>query len=246
MLSPSPLSVATVSVWHPTTAASCGSPDCASSCNGVRQGQKGGRTGLNTGSRSFRSAIRAIGGRRYGHGIEPASGGNDQPLRTELLSLEQLKEHAKALVAKHAVDEKRGPDLLLPQLSENECVLLNAYRLITDEGEGELRVTPAVEWLRDNFYLIEEQIRTARHDLPKGYSQELPRLLGGPLAGYPVVYDIAIELVSHGDGRVDAGSLSVFISAYQTVKPLKLGELWAMPIMLRLALINNLRRVAAH
>jgi len=66
------------------------------------------------------------------------------------------------------------------------------------------------------------------------------------LAGYPVVYVIAIELVSHGDGRVDAGSLSAFISAYQTVKPLKLGELWAMPIMLRLALINNLRRVASR
>ena len=179
--------------------------------SGVRQGQRG-RTGLNTGSRSFRSAIRAIWGRRHGHGVEPAGGGDDQPLRAELLSLEQLKEHAKALAAKHAVDEKRGPDLLLPQLSENECVLLNAYRLIADEGEGELRVTPAAEWLRDNFYLIEEQIRAARRHLPKGYSQELPRLLSGPSAGYPVVYDIALELVSHGDGRVDAGSLSAFVS----------------------------------
>jgi len=201
---------------------------------------------LNTGSRSFRSAIRAIWGRRHGRGVEPAWGGDDQPLRAELLSLEQLKEHAKALAAKHVVDEKRGPDLLLPQLSENECVLLNAYRLITDEGEGELRVTPAVEWLGDNFYLIEEQIRAARAHLPKGYSRELPRLLSGPSAGYPVVYDIALELVSHGDGRVDAGSLSAFVHAYQTIKPLKLGELWAIPIMLRLALINNLRRVAAR
>ncbi|MGB6837554.1 MAG: glycosyltransferase family 2 protein, partial [Dehalococcoidia bacterium] len=201
---------------------------------------------MNTGSRIFRSAIRAIWGRRYGHGVEPAWGGDDQPRRAELLSLEQLKEHAKALAEKHVVDEKRGPDLLLPQLSENECVLLNAYRLITDEGEGELRVTPAVEWLRDNFYLIEEQVRTARAHLPKGYSRELPRLLSGPSAGYPVVYDIALELVSHGGGRVDAGSLSAFVHAYQTIKPLKLGELWAIPIMLRLALINNVRRIAAR
>ena len=85
-----------------------------------------------------------------------------------------------------------------------------------------------------------------RGHLPKGYSQELPRLLGGTSAGYPVVYAIALELVSHGDGRVDAGSLSAFVSAYQAVRPLKLGELWAIPIMLRLALINNLRRVAAR
>src|SRR3972149_9785077 len=81
---------------------------------------------------------------------------------------------------------------------------------------------------------------------PRACRRAPPRLLSGPSAGYPVVYDIAIDLVSHGDGRVDAGSLSAFVSAYQTVKPLKLGELWAIPIMLRLALINNLRRVAAR
>jgi cellobiose phosphorylase len=200
---------------------------------------------LNTGKRSFRSAIRAIWDRRR-HGVESAGGDDEQPLRDELLSLEQLREHAKELAVRHVVAEKPGPDLLLPQLSENECVLLNAYHLITDEGEGELRVTPAAEWLRDNFYLIEEQIRAARGHLPKGYSQELPQLHSGRWAGHPVVYAIALELVSHGDGRVDAGSLSAFVHAYQTVKPLKLGELWAIPIMLRLALINNLRRVAAR
>jgi cellobiose phosphorylase len=202
---------------------------------------------LNNGRRSFRSAIRAIWGRRHRQGVEPPRGGDDlPPLRAELLSLEQLKGHAKELAARHAVEEKRGPDLLLPQLNENERVLLNAYRLITNEGEDQVRVTPAAEWLRDNFYLIEEQIRAARGHLPKGYSQELPRLVGGTSAGYPVVYAIALELVSHGDGRVDAGSLSAFVSAYQAVRPLKLGELWAIPIMLRLALINNLRRVAAR
>jgi len=201
---------------------------------------------LNNGRRGLRTAVRAIWGRRHRQGVEPARGGDDQPLRAELLSIEQLKGHAKELAARHTVEEKRGPDLLLPQLNENEGVLLNAYRLITDEGEDQVRVTPAGEWLRDNFYLIEEQIRAARGHLPKGYSQELPRLLAGPSTGYPVVYAIALELVSHGDGRVDAGSLSAFVSAYQAVRPLKLGELWAIPIMLRLALINNLRRVAAR
>ncbi|MGD0766532.1 MAG: cyclic beta 1-2 glucan synthetase, partial [Dehalococcoidia bacterium] len=201
---------------------------------------------MNRGSRSFRSAIRAIWGRRQRQGVEPARADDDQPLRAELLSLEQLKGHAKELAARHVVEEKRGPDLLLPQLNENERVLLDAYHLITDDGEDEVRFAPAAEWLRDNFYLIEEQIRAARGHLPKGYSQELPQLLSGRSAGYPVVYAIALELVSHGDGRVDAGSLRAFVSAYQAVRPLKLGELWAIPIMLRLALINNLRRVAAR
>jgi hypothetical protein len=93
------------------------------------------------------------------------------------------------------------------------------------------------------FYLIEEQIRTAKRHLPKGYSRELPRLGSGPSAGHPRVYDIALETVAHGDGRVDPETLSRFVAAYQTVTDLRLGELWAIPIMLRLAVIENLRRV---
>ena len=108
------------------------------------------------------------------------------------------------------------------------------------------RIVPAGEWLLDNFYLIEDQIRTARRHLPRDYSRELPRLRSGPSAGLPRVYDIALEAISHGDGRVDPESLEGFVAAYQTVTALKLGELWAVPIMLRLALIENLRRVSAR
>jgi len=82
--------------------------------------------------------------------------------------------------------------------------------------------------------------------LPRVYSKQLPRLTSGAAAGYPRVYDIALELISHVDGRIDAVGLSSFVAAYQTIMPLKLGELWAIPIMLRLALIENLRRVAAR
>ena len=82
--------------------------------------------------------------------------------------------------------------------------------------------------------------------MPRGYIRELPRLGLGPSAGQPRVYDIALETISHGDGRVDPDSLSRFMAAYQSVTTLKLGELWAIPIMLRLALIENLRRVGVR
>ena len=104
-------------------------------------------------------------------------------------------------------------------------------------------VTPAAEWLLDNFYLIEEQIQLARRHLPREYSRELPRLTNGPSAGSPRVYDIVLELIAHVDAQIDADSLSAFVAAYQKVAPLKLGELWAVPIMLRLGLIENLARV---
>jgi cellobiose phosphorylase len=171
------------------------------------------------------------------------SAGDETPLRSELLSTDQMEQHGKALAASHRLATGRALDRLLPRLSENERALIEVCDLLTAEVTAKHRITPAGEWLLDNFYLIEEQIRTAKRHLPKGYSRELPRLAHGPSAGRPRVYDIALETISHGDGRVDAETFSRFVAAYQTVTPLKLGELWAVPIMLRLAVIENLRRV---
>jgi cyclic beta-1,2-glucan synthetase len=173
-------------------------------------------------------------------------GTEDAPLRSELLTANQMEQHGKKLAGLHELNLKHTSDQLLSRLNENEDVLLGVRDLLTEAVVAERRITPAGEWLLDNFYLIEEQIRTSRKHLPKGYSRELPCLLNGPSAGLPRVYAIALDAVSHGDGRVDAEGLSSFIAAYQTVSTLKLGELWAIPIMLRLALVENLRRVAAH
>jgi len=171
---------------------------------------------------------------------------NEPPLRAELLSADQMKEHGRTLAAAHELARRWAPDRLLARLADNEKVLIEACRLLTETLAADRRIVPAGEWLLDNFYLVEEQIRTARRHLPRGYSRELPRLRSGPSAGLPRVYDIVLEAISHGDGRVDPEGLSGFVGAYQTVTAMTLGELWAIPIMLRLALIENLRRVAAR
>ncbi len=172
--------------------------------------------------------------------------GDELPLRSELFSADQMKQHGKILAGLHQLKPGRSQDRLLARLAENEGLLLEVHNLLTDDVKADRRITPAGEWLLDNFFVIEEQIRTATRHLPKGYSRELPRLSKGPSAGLPRVYDIALETISHGDGRVDPESFSSFVAAYQSVTTLKLGELWAIPIMLRLALIENLRRVAAR
>jgi cellobiose phosphorylase len=170
----------------------------------------------------------------------------EPPLRAQLFSAEQMERHGRALARSHQIAQSRAPDRLIARLADNKRVLDQARVLLTEAAQENRRITPAGEWLLDNFYLIEEQIRTARRHLPKNYSRELPRLANGPSAGYPRVYDIALEAISHGDGRIDAKGLSRFVAAYQSVSPLRLGELWAIPIMLRLALIENLRRVGAR
>lgn len=170
----------------------------------------------------------------------------DSPLRAELFSSEQMAQHGKALAVAHELAAGPRPDQLLIRLAANESALVEASRRLTSAVTENRRITPAGEWLLDNFYLIEEQIRTARRHLPRGYSVGLPRLASGPSAGQPRVYDLMLEIVSHGDGRVDAEELRRFIAAYQTVSALKLGELWAVPIMLRLALVESLRRTSVR
>jgi len=172
--------------------------------------------------------------------------GGEAPLRAELFSAEQMEHHGATLAATHQLGTRRVRYQLLTRLAQNENVLVDACAQLTQSIKDERPITPAGEWLLDNFYLIEEQIRTARRHLPRHYSSELPALRSGPSAGLPRVYDIALEIISHGDGQVDPDSLSRFIAAYQNVIPLTVGELWAVPIMLRLALIENLRRVAAR
>ena len=170
----------------------------------------------------------------------------EPPLRSELFSADQMAQHGHALATGHHLAAGRAQDRLLARLAANEAALVGVCELLTAEATAKHRVTPAGEWLLDNFYLIEEHIRTAERHLPKGYSRELPRLARGPSAGRPRVYDIALETIAHGDGHIEMASLSRFMAAYQAVTVLTLGELWAIPIMLRLAAIENLRRVAKH
>ena len=172
---------------------------------------------------------------------------NDQDidlLRSELFSMEQLKRHAVMLASQHNINPRPGSDKLLPRLDENERILQAAYDVVTVAASPGERLVPAESWLLDNFYLIEQQIVLARRHLPHGYSRQLPRLADGPSAGFPRIYDLALQLISHMDGRVDSNNATQIIEAYQSVESLRLGELWAFPIMLQLALLENLRRVA--
>ncbi len=162
------------------------------------------------------------------------------PLRAELFSKEQMVGHAQYLAAHHMLSNEESPELLLGELSENEDILFEINELLKESVTEKKSISPAGEWLLDNYYVTEEQIRIAKRYLPKGYSKGLPRLLGG----VPRVYAIATEIISHSDGRIDVASLSDFITVYQKGSELTLGELWAIPIMLRLALLENLGRVA--
>ncbi len=192
----------------------------------------------------LRRSLPGMAGKGKGNGSLRSN--REAPLRAELLSIEQLKRHAVELARRHTAEIKAGENLLLARLDKNEEILLQAFTELSQAVEKQQELVPAAEWLIDNFYLIQEQIRLARKHLPRSYSQQLPSLTRGPLTGYPRVYEIASELIAHSDGRVEDRNLYTFVAGYQTESFLTLGELWAIPIMLRLALIENIRRIASR
>lgn len=164
-------------------------------------------------------------------------------LHAEVFSIDQLVDHARALGGWHRVDRGRGANPLLTRLDANERRLRDVIDGLRRIDRG---VVPAGEWLLDNQHLILEEIATVRRHLPRRYSHELPRLTAGEPKGMPRVYALAIELISHTDSRVDEDTVLAFIGAYQDTTPLRMGELWAIPTMLRLALLENLRRIAGR
>lgn len=170
---------------------------------------------------------------------------NNKPFYGELFNTEQLAEYSKALGEDHQATGSTQSNYLREQLDYNDVILYDFNNeMLTSSNRS--YVTPAIEWMIDNFYLIEEHILLARHHYPKEYNQELPCLLKGEYKGIPRIYSSVIELISHTDSQIDIESLSAFYKAYQIKSALKIGELWAIPIMLRLALIENLQRIATR
>src|SRR6266487_1240266 len=167
----------------------------------------------------------------------------ENPIRAELFGIERLEQHAASLAAAQRVTSGRGRRLL-PRVEDNGRVLRESYRVIANAIREERVITPAAEWLVDNFHVVDEQLREIRDDLPPGFYRELPKVAEGPLAGYPRVFGVAWAFVAHTDSRFDPELLRRFVTAYQRVQPLTIGELWAVAITLRIVLVENLRRGA--
>ena len=168
------------------------------------------------------------------------------PIRGELLGAEQLAERARAVAGSERLRLGRkgwrtAP--LLARLDETRRILDVAHRRLTEAGDQGAEVGPAGVWLLDNYFVVQEHIREVRASLPRGYYRELPELADGTLAGYPRVYELAITLISHTEGRLDPDNVNLVVGAFQDVAALRVGELWAIPAMLRLGLIENVRRM---
>ncbi|MES1196627.1 MAG: hypothetical protein ABUL58_06760, partial [Steroidobacter sp.] len=135
----------------------------------------------------------------------------DALIREELFSIERLEQHASTLASAQVVaDKPLKRRSLNARLVDNEAVLLAAYRAIGAAVNDAQAITPAAEWLIDNYHLVEEQIRQIKDDLPPRFYRQLPKLADGPFIGYPRVFGLAWAYVAHTDSRFDPETLRRF------------------------------------
>ena len=165
-------------------------------------------------------------------------------IRDAFLTSDELQNHAKEIAIEHAVSKNVGDFVWpVPRMNDNYRYIMSVYKELNEDVMNGIDTTPAAEWLLDNFYIIEEQVKSIRRDLTKKYYSKLPMLSSGHLKGYARIYSIALELVSHTDGRIDEKMLIDYINAYQSNNVLTTRELWALPIMIKLALVENMRYI---
>lgn len=133
---------------------------------------------------------------------------------------------------------------IIKSLKNSYDKILECYLYIDKNIKNKRELVPAAEWLLDNLYLIEKEYKDILHNMPNYYYKNLPTINKGIMKNYPRIYHIAVELVSHTDGRLDEDIIESFINAYQQSTILTSGELWALPIMIRIALIQNIGKVS--
>jgi cyclic beta-1,2-glucan synthetase len=180
-------------------------------------------------------------------GRAASPGGSDEPIRAELFSPDRLEMHAQTLAAAQVVAGAGRPSADLSARSRhNVAKLLDCYRLIAEAARHNRAITPAGEWLLDNFHVVDEQGHELGQKLTSRYCGLLPPLADGYLAGYPRAYGVAWAFVAHTDSRFNPELLRRFVRAYQRVEGLAIRELWAIPLLLHCVLLENLRRICVR
>lgn len=174
---------------------------------------------------------------------------SEEELPKEPLTTDQLQEHAIQLAESLQKITKKTSlhdEQLLQRLRHSGLILAQIRHDVSEAEQVEQTITQSAEWLLDNTHAIQGSIDDVQRNLPKKYYKELPKVAEGPMSGLPRVYVIAKEIINNTSGKLTRENIVLFLNSYQTIDPLTIGELWAIPLMLRLRLIECIQYLATH
>lgn len=157
------------------------------------------------------------------------------------LTVDEMETYAKrAALAHTVVFGSKIVNWPLVRVNDNYNFIKTLYEELNDEVRQKKAVTPSAEWLLDNYYIIENQIQYIRKNLIKNDYRNLPKIKTGPLRGNTRALAIAMEFVTIMDGQIEEESLLRYLKAYQTHSILFDREIRIMPMMIQIALLENI------
>jgi cyclic beta-1,2-glucan synthetase len=170
-----------------------------------------------------------------------------QSVNDALLSNDELMNHAREIAKYHSITKQRkGYNYLFTRLQNNYKIITEVYKSLNRYGKMNQPLCPASEWLLDNFYIIEEQYKELQKNIDNKFYKKLYMLSSGQLKNCPRIFAVALEIVSHTDGRIDKEQLTRFINSYQNQSTLSMSELWALAPMIKMALIEKIAHVCEN
>src|ERR1044071_1080479 len=131
---------------------------------------------------------------------------------------------------------RKGSFPIPARLNRLEQFLQSAYDYFTEATKTQVAVSNVSEWLLDNFYVLEQASREIKNDLPTDFYSRLPQTPDG----WTRIYILAAGITRRGAIRLDLDQIRTFVQAFQTQTPTQVGELWGLPLMLRLASLEAL------
>ena len=161
-----------------------------------------------------------------------------------VLTSEEMQIYLEKLGATHNLTTNSSKDTYpIPRLIENYYIIKEVYAILNEHVKLGISIHPAGEWLLDNFYIIEESIKSIKQELTSKKYKNFVGIKNGPYAGFARIYILATEIVNYTDNKIETVELEKYLSAYQTKRSLNMDEIWNIGIFLQIAIIENIRQI---
>ncbi|MFH1057078.1 MAG: glucoamylase family protein [Pseudomonadota bacterium] len=193
--------------------------------------------GVLRGGRETQPSIFAFHARLGGSPSRGGHGKGPEPGRS--LPLQARQSHAPQA---YPTPGSGGDGNVLRHLNRAEGIIEDIRRQLAEASRLEQRISSSTEWILDNAHIVQAQVDDVRRNLPEKFYRQLPVVATD--SREPRVYGLAVEFVQRADGYLDRHSIGDFLEARQERTTLGIGELWAFPLMLKIALIDRLRWLA--
>ncbi len=165
-------------------------------------------------------------------------------IKGALLDKNQLESYLEKIASDHVLQEKSKKETYpIPRLEENFKFITNTYEILNSHLKMGINIHPAGEWLLDNYYIIEESVKSIKKELTLKNYQNLIGIANGAYSGFARIYVLATEIVAYTEARIEAHTLEDFLKAYQNKKTLNMEEIWNIGIFLQIAIIETIRGV---